>query len=252
MLRSTVLLRRIHPLLSFALPSSCPGCDEPLDALQLHGICSRCWAGFRAIRAGACRRCALDTTAPTDLSRCEPGLCVHCSGRSSPIEATIAAVVYDRRARSALLRAKLGRRPEILGQLARQVHAAVRCSGRGRDCSFVVAVPSHPLANLRRGFAPGTELARTLATHLDLPWVPALRRRFLPIGSAKRLGARDRLRLAKTSIRARFPLPAASILLVDDVMTTGATSEACAAALRRAGANAVVVAVWARAPRGGP
>jgi predicted amidophosphoribosyltransferase len=238
--------RLLHPLVSFLLPTPCGACGSGLDALQLHGFCSRCWAALRSERGVCCRCCALPVARATDLALGDPAVCARCSARVSPIDTTVAAVEYDARARSVLLRAKLGGRREILGELARQVDATIRVAGVARELDAVLGLPSHPATNLRRGFAPGNEIARGLARRLDLPLLGGLRRRWFPWGSVKLRAARERRKLLEGSIAVVGRLPG-RVLLVDDVMTTGATAEACAAAARRAGAVTVVLAVWARA-----
>jgi predicted amidophosphoribosyltransferase len=104
--------------------------------------------------------------------------------------------------------------------------------------------------HLRRGFDPAREIARPVAEALGLPLVFALRRDLRRRGPAKRLSASARTRqLAGAfhpSSRRRMP---PVVLLVDDVLTTGATAGSCARALRELGAEEVRVAVWARTPR---
>ena len=239
--------RLLHPLLSFLLPTPCGACGSGLDALQLHGFCSRCWAALRSERGVCCRRCALPVARSSDLAA-DTAVCARCAVRLSPIDATVAAVEYDSRARSVLLRAKLDGRSEILGELARQVDATIRAAGLARELDAVLGIPSHPATNFRRGFAPGNEIARGLARSLDLPLLLGLKRRWIPWGSVKARGARKRRKLLEGSIFVASRLPG-RVLLVDDVMTTGATAEACAAAARCAGASRIIVAVWARAQR---
>lgn len=106
----------------------------------------------------------------------------------------------------------------------------------------VVAVPPAPPRLRRRGFDPAGELAAALAERLQAPLSPCLARR----GSARQVGRRRAERLAHPPrIRATGTAPR-SVMLVDDVLTTGATLTACAQALRAAGATRVVAVTFAR------
>jgi predicted amidophosphoribosyltransferase len=151
-------------------------------------------------------------------------------------------------ARAILLRAKLARRPELLDALAAHLAASVLESGDGVDPRAIVPVPSHPLADLRRGFSPAGRLARGLGARLGIPVRRLLRRRFWSLGSAKHLGRAKRQRLLRSAIVCRKSPGPGPVLLVDDVMTTGSSLDACARALRRAGVTSVQVAVWGRTP----
>lgn len=106
----------------------------------------------------------------------------------------------------------------------------------------VVAVPPAAGRLRRRGFDPAGELAAALAERLGAPLCPCLRRR----GSGRQVGRRRAERLGRPPrIEALGAVPA-SVLLVDDVLTTGATLSACAQALRAAGARRVVAVTFAR------
>jgi predicted amidophosphoribosyltransferase len=162
-------------------------------------------------------------------------------------------VAYDAHARGFLLRAKLGCRPELLELLGRQLTRLVEIEGFAADGSVIVPVPSHPWVSLQRGFSPARELARPMAHRLGLPLRRWLRRRIGAPRLSKRLRARQRREAAARAFVVRGEVSRRSILLVDDVMTTGATVEGCARALKLAGARSVRVAVWARTlpdPRG--
>ncbi|MGH9750070.1 MAG: ComF family protein, partial [Candidatus Polarisedimenticolia bacterium] len=116
-------------------------------------------------------------------------------------------------------------------------------------CDVVVPVPLHFWRRYRRGFNQSQILAQALARHLGLPVAPRLLarpragRRQVGLGRAERLRA-----LAGCFVAPAGKTRGLRVLLVDDVMTTGATLQACAAALRRAGAASVLGCVVARTP----
>jgi predicted amidophosphoribosyltransferase len=158
-----------------------------------------------------------------------------------------AVVAYDDTARSFLLRAKLGGRPELLEPIGAQLARAVDIFRDAQACTEVVPVPSHPWMNLRRGFSPGEVLARRVARSLGLPLrTRVLSKRLGTRLAVKRMGARARRAHNLGSVRVRRPVVGERLLLVDDVMTTGATVEACSRALKQAGAHEVRAVVWAR------
>jgi predicted amidophosphoribosyltransferase len=148
-----------------------------------------------------------------------------------------------------MLRIKFGRRMELLRPLAFQLACSIRAAGMERGCTFVTAVPSNPLTDFRRGFSPSRELARLLAGELGLELrASLLSRRFFRGGALKRLGAAGRRREAQSAFKLRGRLQGATVLVVDDIMTTGASVEACSRLLQAAGAGEVRAAIWARTP----
>lgn len=228
-------------------PAWCFVCGAPLPARQLLGACAPCWAALVPIRAPACGGCGLPLPEEARAAR-PPARCARCVVLPPPFERAVAAVVYDATARRFLLRAKSGGRRELLGPIGGQLAAAVRVAGIARDVDVVIGVPSGPLARLRRGFDPGGELAAEVARASGLPHARrALSRRLVALSQSKGLPASQRRRAVERAFAAR-PLGRCRVLLVDDVMTSGATAAACAAALASAGATAVRLAVWARTP----
>ena len=230
------------------LPTNCIGCNRALDARQRMGVCSACWGGFRHVPRPSCPGCGLPRPETSDLLGPARGRCAACLASERGLDAVRAVVIYDSLARSVVLKAKLGRRPELFRPVGDLMAADLRASRFARDAVGVVAVPSHPWSDLKRGFSPAAELARRLSRALGIPlFAGALTRRWFPFGTAKRLAHRGRISFAEKAFRLRGGALPSRVLLVDDVMTTGATLEACAGALKSGGVTEVRGFVWARA-----
>jgi predicted amidophosphoribosyltransferase len=231
------------------LPSRCFACGRPLPRAQLAGACLDCWGLLVPRPAARCRRCALRL--PERAADLGPagGCCALCMVRPLPFDRAVAAVDYDSAARRFLLRAKNGQRPEVLRPLAGQLAAAVSLSRLADGIDGIVPVPSALSARWRRGFNPAGELARELALATGHPLLTGLlRKRGFGGLAVKTLKRPARWVTAGRGIAVGRMVPGAKILLVDDVLTTGATATACATALRAAGAVEIRVAVWARTP----
>jgi predicted amidophosphoribosyltransferase len=169
-----------------------------------------------------------------------------------PVKNACAAVTYDSISRRFVLHGKQHGRPELLRFLGRQLAAA--CTGEFLEgCDAVVPVPSHPMARLRRGFDPAEEIALGLCRARKLPMRSRfLRRRWLRPNPIKGLGADARRRAARERFRAGRLVGSPVLVLVDDVVTTGATARAAASALLASGAREVRLAAWARTHRRQP
>jgi len=235
------------------LPSRCFACGRSLPRVQLLGACMACWTSLACGSHPRCHRCALRL--PNGAADDGPagGCCARCALRPLPFDRAVAAVDYDANARRFLLRAKNGHRPEVLRPLAGQLAAAVFLSRLVEGIDGIVPVPSSLPTRWRRGFNPARELAGELARATGLPLFDGvLRKRGLGGPAVKSLKGPARWAGAGRGIATGRMVQGAKILLVDDVLTTGATAAACAAALRAAGAVEIRVAVWARTPSHAP
>lgn len=229
-------------VLDFLLPPVCIGCDTPVDAPGR--LCAACWPHVGFISAPLCACCGLPFELPAP-----PGTrCAGCIANPPPFATARAAARYGGPMRDLLLRFKHADRLDLAPSLARLMVQA------GGDClagaDALVPVPLHWRRRLMRRYNQAAELARGIARLSGVPqWSDVLARgRATP--PQGRLGRLARLR----NVTGAFKVPPAArarvagrhLVLIDDVMTTGATAFACARALKAAGAARVDVLTVAR------
>ncbi len=233
--------------LHLLFPAPCHICQRPLDPERVSALCGRCWGSLERMPAEGCARCGWPFPAPAAVRGAEVPLCQRCRETRDHFRVARAVLRYreDGFARAAILLAKHGRRLSLLRHLARLVAEAAPEYLSLRDWDGVVPVPLHWLRRWRRGFNQAEVLARAVGRRHGLPVLPrALRRvRATPLQhgdfEARRRNVRDVFRVGANVAERR-------LLLVDDVFTTGATADACAATLLRAGAAEVGVLTLAR------
>jgi ComF family protein len=231
--------------LDIVYPGFCRECGEPTAGRD--PFCPPCAASVRWI-GPACPRCGMPAVRPGPVS------CGECSGRPLHFDRAATAAEYIGPWRTAVLRFKYladhGLRRTLVEAMERTSKLACDPDPPGA----IVPVPPHPLRKLLRGRDHIDELAVDLSARLGIPLRRALRRtRWVAsqtsLPRAKRLTNPRGAYGVRRSYRSRGPgrLPA-SILLLDDVLTTCATASECARALREAGAKRVVVIALARSP----
>lgn len=232
-------------VLDLLLPPSCLTCDANVDAPGR--FCASCFARTSFISQPFCRRCA----APfSHAGQGVHGVCPHCIDMPPPWGQARAALRYDTQSRRLILALKHGDRPELARSLAPMMARAG--AGVLEGAEMLVPVPLHPARLRERRYNQAGLLARELGRLVPVPVrLDALVRLRMtqPLGD---LSAEQRSAMVRQAFAPRRGAGAAlrgwRVVLVDDVLTSGATCGACAEALLAAGAANVDVLVAARVP----
>ena len=233
------------------LPRRCLVCVHPLEGGWPRPVCDGCLAEFEALSfegVPLCPRCGVPCGPPGIGAR--GARCGRCRAREPLFFEARSFGHHEGGLRTAVVRMKKGE-PALARPLGLLVARAAALLAVMPD--VVVPVPVHGDRLLERGFKQAAFLAREAARALGLPCAHGALVR-LTGGPKQTIAGREEraatVRGAFAATRAAARLRDRSVLLVDDVITTGATSESCAAALLLAGAARVSVAAVARAGSG--
>jgi len=231
-------------LLQLVYPGLCHLCGRSLGPGD-GSLCAPCGDDLLGDELPTCPHCAgtVGPFANTD------GGCVHCRQETFAFDSALRLGPYDDRWREAVLRLKHHGGEALAGLLGELWGEHARARFEAVHADVIVPVPLHWWRRWRRGYNQSAELAHGLASALGVPCRPYwLRRvRHTPVQSrltpdARRSNLRGAFRIA-----ARARVRGLTVLLVDDVMTTGATAHEASSVLRQAGAVSVVVAALCRA-----
>lgn len=236
------LLDVFAPVIDLIYPPRCPLCGEALAAQE--GLCASCWSELVIPGEPACAKCQrpFDNVAATAETICGP-----CLAAPPLHDGIAAATLYNDPSRRLVLAFKHGRRIALAPMLARLMTPRLP---EIDESWLVVPVPLHPRRLWQRGFNQAALLAREIARSRGAKLVVDGLRRRKPTPVLGGLGRKARARVLAGALAVnpsrKAAIRGARIVLVDDVLTSGATTNACVAALKRGGAEKVVIACFAR------
>jgi ComF family protein len=232
--------------LDLLLPPRCLACEATVDRPGL--LCADCFPCFRFITAPMCARCGVPLAHPGAAG--PAGLCAACLARPPRYGRARAVWRYDAASRDVVLPLKHADRTELAPALARLMASAGRELLEGAE--LLVPVPLHYWRLVARRYNQAALLARAIGRISRVPVVPDLLRRVRATPSLGTLGAAERAAVLDGTIavapRHRARLADRRVVLIDDVLTSGATANECARVLLAAGAAAVDVLAAARVP----
>ena len=244
--RTSDRLRRIgRALVDGVLPPRCLSCGEIVD--QPDALCGRCWGGITFFAPPWCVLCGLPFPHPMG----EDAVCGNCAREPPTWHQARAVLRYDKNSRRLLLGFKHGDHTHSASAFGRWMHRAGSEVLAGAD--LLVPVPLHWTRLFQRRYNQAALLAQAVRSaggpEVAADWL--VRRRRTPMQGHLGPAARERNVQGAFAMRARRSVAGKRVVIIDDVMTTGATVEECARVLKRAGALSICVLTLARALRTG-
>jgi competence protein ComFC len=237
-------------LASVVFPADCRLCKRLLTRATRIPICGECLAAFQKVSAAHCAVCGQPWLMASEAQVNEQ-TCRECRDKKYGFDAARSYGIYEGALARAIVLMKYEKIEPLGTWFAKQLDELLRTEAKRLEADIVVPVPLHRQREKERGYNQVDLFARSLARRLGLPYRPVLLKRAKPRPEKHLLRQEERWE----AVRGAFAMENGGrvdnsrILLLDDVMTTGATLDACTRVLREAGAKSVLAITIARASR---
>ncbi len=227
-------------LLKQFFPPACPLCSQTFPSDYTDVFCVACLTGFNPLPVAHCPHCALPFVGESNSSH----LCGRCIKQAPNYAQVYAVGLYDQTLRRAIHQFKFNRKVGLDRSLGILLERAVPSD---LNIDLVVPVPIHRQRLQQRSYNQALLLAREFARTRQLSVAEDVLLKVYATEPQQGLSAKQRVKNLHRVFDLRGPVSGRAILLVDDVMTTGATVDACSRVLLAGGAKVVYVAVIGRA-----
>ena len=222
-------------ILNFLFPSRCPLCGNTSDCVLYNPLCSACWSRIEKYTGPSCGICGIPVVSPLAT------LCESCMKEKPPYAKIFYYGIYEGALREAVHLLKFNGISRLAKPLGRLLAELPRTR-----VDAVVPVPLHPKRLLQREFNQAALIGRHLARRIQVPFLSHALAKLRDTPPQTEVSGKERLKNVRKAYRASDRVAGLELLLVDDVVTTGATVGECAKALMQAGAKSVTVAAAAR------
>lgn len=210
----------LYLLADFFYPSACLSCKVRLNPAEKH-ICTSCWASLKAV-------------GETDYE----GIL-----RFDAIDAIHSGYYYDDVLQKSIHALKYDRALSLIPKFAARLEAVWHLNTNLKKATLITAIPLNPIRKRERGYNQAELLGRAVGHLIGVPYAETLQRLRHTESQTKMNTADDRIKNVEGvfDVIAGVDIKSQSVIIVDDVITTGSTANACAAALKKVGASKVFV-----------
>jgi len=231
--------------LDLVFPALCPVCDVTLGAGRRDPLCGACWSAIRRLTPPCCEACGLPLPAFEPAAAAGPARCGACATKAPGWDWARAAAEYEGVTRDAIHALKFHGKRALARPLAALIVETCRDALAG-DVAALVPVPLGRARERERGFNQAALIAERVGAALAVPVRSRWLGRVRATGPQTDLGAAERRANVRDAFAAVTAVAGRHVVVVDDVLTTGATAAECARILRSAGAARVGVLTVAR------
>ena len=230
--------------LSLLYPETCQFCRQESAKYSEGYTCSQCWKRLRFLRHPFCERCGL----PFEGELISTFQCTNCRDQKLVFRAARAAVIANEFSLNLVHQYKYGRAIWLEKVLADLLWDQLGVLGLRDAWDLVIPVPLFSAKQREREFNQAERIGGIIAQRLGIPMDSRLVKRVAPTGSQTMLTRSERRKNVRGAfaIGYRRPLKGLRLMIVDDVFTTGATTNACARVLRDMGATDIGVCTVVR------